>query len=148
VGGTFKIATTTEAKYELFAEFIQCTFADDERVPPDSGPEVVSNDPSFGSLQFSIAEVELILKDLDANKGPGPDKIPPSILKKCAGIGFTTPLCMIFNRSPVRASIRGRFFDPVVFGENLSSPRGHRGRPGVKLQFIFHENIQHITCFI
>jgi hypothetical protein len=33
---------------------------------------------------------------LDANKGPGPDKIPPSILKNT---GFTTPLSLIFNRS-------------------------------------------------
>jgi hypothetical protein len=53
-------------------------------VPPDPEPEVISKDPSFGSLQFSIAEVEQVLKDLDVNKGPEPYKIPPSILKKCA----------------------------------------------------------------
>jgi hypothetical protein len=74
-----KVATTAEAKCEVFAEFIQSTYADEEWVPPDPGPEVISIDPSFGS-QFSIAEVELVLKDLDVNKGPGPDKIPPSIL--------------------------------------------------------------------
>jgi Reverse transcriptase (RNA-dependent DNA polymerase) len=45
-----------------------------------------------------VGEVEQALLDLDVNKGPGPDKIPSSILKYCAA-SFSLPLCLIFNRS-------------------------------------------------
>jgi hypothetical protein len=62
----------------------------------DSGPTVVSDIPQLGSLQFTVIEVEQALLDLDANKGPGTDKIPPSILKNCA---TSFSLCLIFNRS-------------------------------------------------
>jgi hypothetical protein len=82
---------------ELFAKFIQISYANDEWVLSDPGPDELSDEIPLGSLQLSITEVECALMDLEANKGPGPDKIPPSILKKCA-TGFATPLSLIFNR--------------------------------------------------
>jgi Reverse transcriptase (RNA-dependent DNA polymerase) len=54
--------------------------------------------PPMGSLQFSVGEVEQALLNLDANKGPGLEKIPPSTLKNCIAL-FSFSLCLIFNRS-------------------------------------------------
>jgi hypothetical protein len=54
----------------------------------------------MGSMQFSVGEVEQALLDLDANKGPGPDKILPLILRKYAP-SLSLSLSLIYNRSLV-----------------------------------------------
>jgi Reverse transcriptase (RNA-dependent DNA polymerase)/Endonuclease-reverse transcriptase len=83
---------------DLFADFIQRTYADDVWMPSDPGPDVVQNDSPFGALQFTVDEVLSVLQDLDVNKGAGPDGIPPLILKNCAS-AFAVPLSLLFNRS-------------------------------------------------
>jgi hypothetical protein len=83
---------------DLFAGFIVRTYADEPWVPSDPGPGDVSDEPPFGSIQFSLLEVLNALLDLDTNKGPGPDNVPPLILKSCAS-AFALPLCLLFNRS-------------------------------------------------
>jgi hypothetical protein len=45
------------------------------RVPSDPGPDVVSDEPPFGSLQFTVLEVLNALLDLDSNKGPGSEVV-------------------------------------------------------------------------
>jgi hypothetical protein len=67
-------------------------------VPSNPGPDNVSDEPPFGSLQFTVLEVLNALLDLDINKRPIPDGVPPLILKSCAS-AFALPLCLIFNRS-------------------------------------------------
>jgi hypothetical protein len=67
-------------------------------VPSDSGPGDVSDEPPFGSLQFTVLEVLNALLDLDTNKGPGPDGVPPLILKGCPS-AFALSLFLLFNRS-------------------------------------------------
>jgi hypothetical protein len=47
----------------------------------------VNDEPPFGSIQFTVLEVENALLELDNSKGPGPDGVPPLILKNCAS-GF------------------------------------------------------------
>jgi hypothetical protein len=41
----------------LFADFIQRTYADDVWVPPDPGPDLVQDHSPFGALQFTVNEV-------------------------------------------------------------------------------------------
>jgi hypothetical protein len=38
----------------LFADFIQRTYADDVWVPSDSGLNLVQDNPPFGALQFTV----------------------------------------------------------------------------------------------
>jgi hypothetical protein len=68
----------------LFARFMERTYANEPWVPSDPGPDYVSDEPPFGSLQFTVSEVLNALLDLDSNKGSGPDGVPPLILKNCA----------------------------------------------------------------
>jgi hypothetical protein len=78
------LASSPEGVCDLFAEFKQRTYTEDVWVPSDPGPKYVSDDPTFGALQFTSDEVEIILQGLNVNKGSGPDRIPPIILKNCA----------------------------------------------------------------
>jgi hypothetical protein len=55
---------------DLFVKFIERTYADEPWVPLDPGPGDVSDEPPFGSLQFTVLEVLNALLDLDTNKGP------------------------------------------------------------------------------
>ena len=65
-----------------------------------------SNLPEFGSIIndrlsgifCTTSEVEKYLKALNAHKSPGPDLIPPRILKECAH-ELSTSLCAFFNKS-------------------------------------------------
>jgi hypothetical protein len=76
---------------DLFARFMERTYANEPWVPSD-------DERPFGSLQFTVLEVLNALLNLDSNKGPGPDGVPPLILKSCAS-AFALPLCLFFNRS-------------------------------------------------
>jgi hypothetical protein len=82
----------------LFADFFQDTYTDDPLIPSNPGPNDVSTEPSFGTMQFSIEEVIKVFLKLDSSKGPGPDGVPPNILKNCAS-AYATPLTCIFNKS-------------------------------------------------
>jgi hypothetical protein len=93
-----RLASGPEEICDLFAKFIKQTYTGDVWVPSDPGPEHVPDDPPFDALQFTSAEVESVLQDLDVNKGSGPDGIPPIILKNCAS-AFGRPLSLLFNRS-------------------------------------------------
>jgi hypothetical protein len=80
------------------AGFIEWTYANKPWMPLDPGLDDVGDEPSLGSLEFTVLEVLNALLDLDSSKGPGPDGVPPLILKSCAS-GPSLPLCLFFNRS-------------------------------------------------
>jgi hypothetical protein len=71
---------------------------DDLWAPSSPELDLVNDEPPFGSFQFTILEIENALLEFYSSKGPGPDGVPPPILKKCAS-AFVSPLCMLFNRS-------------------------------------------------
>lgn len=66
---------------------ISCT-----REPPSNPPL------DLNMIQFVPLDVVEGLKNFDGNKGPGPDKIPPKVLKETAD-AICFPLCIIFNVS-------------------------------------------------
>lgn len=49
-------------------------------------------------LSVTVDNVEKALAAVNAAKGAGPDKIPPSVIKKCSG-ALAQPIAYIFNRS-------------------------------------------------
>jgi hypothetical protein len=50
----------------------------------------------FGSLQFTITEVESVLLDLDDAKGPGPDGVPSLVVLKSFVCAFAVPSYLLF----------------------------------------------------
>lgn len=87
------------AAAEMFANFFKSVYS--ANTPPVS-PEVVNSLPSyninFPRPTFSIEEVSGALSSLDPSKGPGPDKLPPAFIKKCAS-ALGPPVCLLFNMS-------------------------------------------------
>jgi hypothetical protein len=55
-----RLASGFEEVCDLLAKFIQQIYADDVWVPSDPGPEHVPNDPPFGTLQFTLDEIESV----------------------------------------------------------------------------------------
>ena len=56
-----------------------------------------SHDHKF-SIDFNAAQIATLLKNLDANKAQGPDKIHGKILKNCAN-SLDRPLAILFQIS-------------------------------------------------
>jgi hypothetical protein len=99
-------------------------------VPSNPGPGDVSDEPPFGSLQFTVLEVLNALLDLDTNKGPDPDGVPPLILKSCAS-AFALPLCLLFNRSLASCVFPDRwklsFVTPIFKSGKRNDVSNYRG---------------------
>jgi hypothetical protein len=90
-----RLASGPDDICNIFADFIQRTYADDVWVPSDPGPDLVQDDPPFDALQITVDEVQSVLLELDISKGAGPDGIPP---KNCTS-AFARLLSLLFNRS-------------------------------------------------
>lgn len=81
---------------DLFAEYFSemyshgdCNF---------SGNDALPYGVNLSSYNVSISDVYSRLSKLDVTKGPGPDGLPPSLLKHCSFI-LARPLFLIFNLS-------------------------------------------------
>jgi hypothetical protein len=66
------LASGPDGICNLFADFIQRTFADDVWVPSDPGPDLEQDDPPFGALQFIVDEEQSVFLELDDSKGADP----------------------------------------------------------------------------
>jgi hypothetical protein len=107
-------ASGSQGARDFFAEFIKRTSVDDSWIQVVSQArscEWRADEPPFG------LEVEIALLKLDSSKGPGPDGVPPLILKNCAS-RFALLLCMLFNRSLTTCIFPDKcklsFVDPVT----------------------------------
>ena len=52
----------------------------------------------LSNILCNTKELENLLKNLNIYKSPGPDSLPPRILKECASV-LSSPLCFFFNKS-------------------------------------------------
>lgn len=79
-----------------FAEHFSSVYCGDQFVLDNdfSLPEMKTS--WFSKLSFANDEVFRTLVSLKANKGPGPDGIPPGFLKTCA-LQLSVPLALVFN---------------------------------------------------
>lgn len=78
---------------ELFARFFSSIYRLPLSLP--AGYDIRTN-VSLSSCYVTCSEVVEILENLNHNKGPGPDGIPPGILKFCSGI-IAPHLTIYFN---------------------------------------------------
>ncbi|XP_046659151.1 uncharacterized protein LOC124353261 [Homalodisca vitripennis] len=72
-----------EMMWSLFSEFFASVYQSTTSTPSDYD---FNTNLSLGGCHVTCEEVETRLSRLDENKGPGPDGIPPAILKYCGGI--------------------------------------------------------------
>lgn len=69
---------------ELFARFFSSVYKEQNLPPPAN--LFIENCQHINNITVSAVQVERKLKELDPNKGMGPDFIPPAILKQCCSI--------------------------------------------------------------
>jgi hypothetical protein len=80
----------------LFNDFFHSNFTP---VVANELPYIVEYiNPNLTELEFSTAEIRLILTTLDVNKASGPDQISGTILHECAAV-LAPSLTKLFNRS-------------------------------------------------
>ena len=81
---------------ESMNEFFSSVFTSEDC---DNFPEFeyVTNS-KLSNILCDTKEVEKLLKNLNIYKSPGPDSLPPRILKECASV-LSSPLCFFFNKS-------------------------------------------------
>lgn len=90
-------ASSDVDKAELFASFFKSVFVNDaNEVPIDEF--LIGYYPTSRFTTISIEEIHNELLSIDTNKGIGPDRIHPILLKNCAN-ALARPLQLIFNKS-------------------------------------------------
>lgn len=91
-----KCASNDKEISDLFANFFSSVFD-----PPLSGcssEPPLSTSLDLNQITFLPLDVVKGLNEMNGNKGPGPDGIPPKVLKETAE-SICFPLCAIFNKS-------------------------------------------------
>lgn len=92
-------SNSPEEAANLFADFFKGVFNHGlHTAPADYLDEIPSHNIDMPFPVLSEAEVLEALAAVDSSKGPGPDKLPPSFIKMCAG-SLAHPVSLVFNRS-------------------------------------------------
>lgn len=84
---------------DAFAEHFSSVYASSGPiVPPHPQPVLSVCHGTLSRIQFTPPMVEKAFKNLDKNKGAGPDRIPAIFIANCAS-SLAYPLCFIYNFS-------------------------------------------------
>ncbi|BHF63767.1 hypothetical protein SprV_0200676200 [Sparganum proliferum] len=83
-------------KAAYFSQFFQSVYTNEARFLPPSTEELPT--PSVSHILFSEGIVRRELEALNESKSPGPDEIPPKLLKELAS-ELSVPLSMLFQTS-------------------------------------------------
>ena len=81
----------------MFANYFSQVYSG-KYCPDRQRPPFEYNNTSATEYHFLISDIYLHLNSLDINKGPGPDGLPPLLLKHCSFV-LARPLHIIFNLS-------------------------------------------------
>lgn len=79
----------------LFAEYFASVYSTSSCNLPK---QISVSNTNLSNYHISISDIYMKLSTLNVYKGPGPDSIPPSILKYCSFV-LARPLYYIFNQS-------------------------------------------------
>ena len=112
---------------DLFASHFKSVYSSE---PSITAPCVVSgSDVSLSSVSVSLADVFEGLRALDTNKGPGPDGVPPMLLRSCC-CTLAPPLHVLFMRSLQLGVVPGDWksssITPVFKAGDGASVRNYR----------------------
>lgn len=127
-----KVGENSEQICNLFATFFQETYSKFSDADRDFEyfthfPDLTSD---IGVNQILLRDIMTGLKDLDANKGSGPDGIPPRFLKNLA-TEFAAPLFWLFNKSLETGMFpnewKKSFLIPIYKSGKKSDVRNYRG---------------------
>jgi hypothetical protein len=89
-----RLAYLPDDIYDIFADFIQRTYADDVWVTSDPGPDLMQDDPPFGAFQFSTGTE--CFAGAGYQQDAGHDGLPPLLLKSCAS-AFARPVFLLIR---------------------------------------------------
>lgn len=93
-----QVASSGTEIANLFADQFVSVFSQNS-APLNSTPYSFSGiDSVIKTIKFTEQEILNKLRHLDASKGPGPDSLPPSFIKRCSHV-LALPLQYIFNSS-------------------------------------------------
>ena len=95
--GKTVIATTDIEKAEILAEYFSSVFTNENGNDMTMLQNVPFEERSRNE-NFTVKEVNKLLKELNITKSPGPDQIHPKVLNELADT-IDKPLSMIFNES-------------------------------------------------
>lgn len=93
------MADTPEESANLFADFFKSVYSSNSPpVQQETFNRITPYNIRLPLPTFTADELSRALASIDPSKGPGPDNLPPSFLKRCA-LTLAAPVAAIFNRS-------------------------------------------------
>lgn len=84
----------------LFSKYFSSVYTPSGVTQLSSVPSVTNeiNPYSLSKIKISVNEIQQSLKKVDSGKGPGPDRVPPLFISRCAE-ALVLPLYIIYNES-------------------------------------------------